>query len=786
MSIGRAHAVALLGLDGAIVEIEADVASGLPWFGLVGLADAALGEAKARVRSALVNAGVHFPDGRVTVNLSPASLPKHGSGFDLGIAAALLVAGRIVPGESVATRLPPGRARARRAASAVSRRAAGGARGGPGRVPTRSWCPRATPAEAALVPGIRVVGLASLREVAIWHGAELEPVEVEAIAAPAGPVATPGEAGDLSDVVGSPDAVEAVQVAAAGGHHVFLLGPPGAGKTMLAARLPGLLPDLDPEAALEVSSIRSLAGLPVGGGLSIPSAAGGAAPHRESDGDHRRRIGRHPAGRGRPGPRTACCSSTRRRSSRRPRSTRCASRSSPASSRSRGRPRRRGSRRGSNSCSPPTRAHAGMPAFATATARCTPFTRRALPRAAERSAARPDRHPARRAAGVCRPTADGRARPRHRPRSRTGRRRAVGRGRTSCRDPVAAQRPRAGHLAPIAASAPRIAVPRPRSTVRWNAARSPCAATTACCGSRGRWPTSTGSRAPAPTRSVGRSTCGRQRHDDPRYRGDDRDVVDATPDRSVPGSRRARGSIRPGDLDAASPSRAIARRAGWSPSSAPRPPWRCCWIVATGPRSPMRCRAGSAADAEPDDREEFEAAVARWVPRLSRETALRALTQAARFGVKLMCPDDPEWPRRVRRSRRPRPDRDLVRGRRESLSTLARSIALVGARAATGYGEHVTIDVAAGLVDRGFTIVSGAAYGIDGAAHRAALASRGTTIAFLAGGLDRFYPSGHEALLTRIMEPAPSCPRSRAARRRRNGASSSATGSSPRRARPPS
>ena len=163
-------------------------------------------------------------------------------------------------------------------------------------------------------------------------------------------------------------------------------------------------------------------------------------------------------------------------------------------------------------------------------------------------------------------------------------------------------------------------------------------------------------------------------------------------------------------------------------------------------------RAGSAGDAEPDDREEFEAAVARWVPRLSRESALRALTQAARFGVRLMSPDDAEWPAGFADLGDHGPIAIWMRGRRESLTTVARSIALVGARAATGYGEHVTIDVAAGLVDRGFTIVSGAAYGIDGAAHRATLASRGTTIAFLAGGLDRFYPSGHEALLTRIMD----------------------------------
>ncbi|HTL42213.1 MAG TPA: ATP-binding protein [Pseudolysinimonas sp.] len=126
--------------------------------------------------------------------------------------------------------------------------------------------PAGNAAEARLVPDVHVVSVASLREAAIFHGAELEPVEVE----PLMPVtlAQPSEqAGDLSEVIGNPDAVEAMQIAAAGGHHVYLLGPPGAGKTMLASRLPGLLPDLTPAEGIEVSSIRSLVGMPVGADL---------------------------------------------------------------------------------------------------------------------------------------------------------------------------------------------------------------------------------------------------------------------------------------------------------------------------------------------------------------------------------------------------------------------------------------------------------------------------------------------------------------------------------------
>lgn len=152
------------------------------------------------------------------------------------------------------------------------------------------------------------------------------------------------------------------------------------------------------------------------------------------------------------------------------------------------------------------------------------------------------------------------------------------------------------------------------------------------------------------------------------------------------------------------------------------------------------------------DDTELRDAVQRWVPRISKADALLAFRQAARFAVSLVVPGDTEWPAGFADLGDHAPHALWLRGDRTALTALDRSIAIVGARAATGYGEHVTIEVASGLVDRGYAIVSGAAYGIDGAAHRAALASRGTTIAFLAGGLDRFYPSGHEALLGRIVD----------------------------------
>lgn len=148
---------------------------------------------------------------------------------------------------------------------------------------------------------------------------------------------------------------------------------------------------------------------------------------------------------------------------------------------------------------------------------------------------------------------------------------------------------------------------------------------------------------------------------------------------------------------------------------------------------------------------EVAAGLQRWRPRLDHAAFARGLGQAVRVGAGLLLPHDAGWPDGM-------PDLDVhapltlwVRGRVGALRETP-SVALVGARAATAYGEHVAIEIAAGLVDRGFAVVSGGAYGIDGTAHRSALANGGTTVAFLAGGVDRFYPAGHEALLSRIAE----------------------------------
>jgi magnesium chelatase family protein len=265
MAIGRTYAISLLGLTGAVVEIEADISSNLPAFVLIGLPDASLGEAKERVRAAAVNSGCALPGRKITVNLSPAALPKHGSMFDLGIALAALAASDLVSVASIERVLHlgelglDGRLRPVKGVlpAVLAARRAGF---------ESVMVPTGNGDEAALVPGIRVIAIPSLLEAAIWHGGSFEPVPVEAIPGPVrGEPVT--ETLDLADVIGNSDTVEAMLVAAAGGHHSFMLGPPGAGKTMLASRLPGLLPDLDAAEALEVSSVNSLAGLPVGGQL---------------------------------------------------------------------------------------------------------------------------------------------------------------------------------------------------------------------------------------------------------------------------------------------------------------------------------------------------------------------------------------------------------------------------------------------------------------------------------------------------------------------------------------
>lgn len=259
MGLGRTRAVSLVGLTGHVVEVEAHLAASVPGFVLVGLPDAALAEARDRVRAAMTSSGLGWPQRRITVNLSPASLPKSGASFDLAVAVATLAGAGVCDPVRVADwvhvgelgldgRLRPVRGVLPAVATAV-------AAGHP-----RVVVPAANADEARLVPGAVVRAAASLAEVAVEHGAQLDEVpDVEVALAEEVPV-PPRRELDLADVVGQRAARWALEVAAAGGHHVLMVGPPGAGKTMLAERLPGLLPDLDEGEAVEVTAVHSVAG----------------------------------------------------------------------------------------------------------------------------------------------------------------------------------------------------------------------------------------------------------------------------------------------------------------------------------------------------------------------------------------------------------------------------------------------------------------------------------------------------------------------------------------------
>lgn len=258
MTVARTWAAALSGMDVGIVAVEADLSNQTPGFQIIGLADRAIGEAAQRVRSACDNSGLSLPRRRVTVNLSPASLPKHGAGFDVAVAVASLATETPMDHASVAATLHLGElgldGRLRPVAGVLPAVHAA-ARAGIHRVVV----PHGNLDEARLVDDVDVLGAVTLAEVAAWHGADVDTPAADPIPAPRADDA-PAAAYDLADIIGQREAVDALVVAAAGGHNMLLCGPPGAGKTMLAQRLPGLLPDLDDEAALAVACVRSLSG----------------------------------------------------------------------------------------------------------------------------------------------------------------------------------------------------------------------------------------------------------------------------------------------------------------------------------------------------------------------------------------------------------------------------------------------------------------------------------------------------------------------------------------------
>lgn len=275
MALASTRAITLFGLNGTLLEVEADISSNLPNFILVGLPDASLSEATSRVRAACANSGLALPGRRITVNLSPASVPKRGSSFDLAIAVAVLAASGLVERVSVSRWLHIGELGLDGSLRAVN-----------GVLPSllaakrlgfkHFIVPKANLAEANAVRGVDVKAFDHLSQVAAFHGSNVTVQEGSTMQAPSESFEPAKMC--FSEVMGQSEAVNALTIAAAGGHHMLMVGSPGAGKTMLAERLPTILPELDEEQVIETAAVASLSGLE--GGLSrIPPFR---APHHSA------------------------------------------------------------------------------------------------------------------------------------------------------------------------------------------------------------------------------------------------------------------------------------------------------------------------------------------------------------------------------------------------------------------------------------------------------------------------------------------------------------------------
>ncbi|MFF2366172.1 YifB family Mg chelatase-like AAA ATPase, partial [Streptomyces sp. NPDC058122] len=300
MAFARTCSVALVGVEGVVVEVQADLEPGIAAFTLVGLPDKSLTESRDRVRAAVVNSGAAWPQKKLTVGLSPASVPKGGSGFDLAVASAVLGAAERIDPRVLADIVMigelglDGRVRpVRGILPAVLAAADAGYE--------QVVVPECAAAEASLVPGISVLGVRSLRQLIAVLADEPVPEEepdergrpdpltaglrlpgtgeATGLCGIAVPEHDPGH--DLGDVVGQHSARTAMEVAAAGGHHVFLQGPPGAGKTMLAERMPLIMPRLTRQESLEVTAIHSVAGL-LPPGKPLVDVAPYCAPHHSA------------------------------------------------------------------------------------------------------------------------------------------------------------------------------------------------------------------------------------------------------------------------------------------------------------------------------------------------------------------------------------------------------------------------------------------------------------------------------------------------------------------------
>ncbi|MGW4319928.1 YifB family Mg chelatase-like AAA ATPase [Streptomyces sp. NPDC004684] len=300
MGFARTCSVALVGVEGVVVEVQADLEPGVAAFTLVGLPDKSLTESRDRVRAAVVNSGGEWPQKKLTVGLSPASVPKAGSGFDLAVACAVLGAAERIDPRVLADIVMigelglDGRVRpVRGILPAVLAAADAGYE--------QVVVPECAAAEASLVPGVSVLGVRSLRQLIAVLTDEPVPEEepdeqgrpdplLAGLRLPGAGSATGmhsvgadqhDQGHDLADVIGQASARTALEVAAAGGHHLFLEGPPGAGKTMLAERLPAVLPPLARQESLEVTAIHSVAGL-LPPGKPLIDLAPYCAPHHSA------------------------------------------------------------------------------------------------------------------------------------------------------------------------------------------------------------------------------------------------------------------------------------------------------------------------------------------------------------------------------------------------------------------------------------------------------------------------------------------------------------------------
>ena len=260
MTFGRTRSVALEGLVGTVVEVEAHLSGGLPAFMLGGLPDAACAQSPNRVKAATASIGTSLAQDRFTVNLSPASIPKNGSGFDLPIAVAVLAAHNLVPAGRVADVVHLGELGldgSIRSVRGVLPAVLAAARSGVRDVVV----PVANAAEASLVPEVEVHAVAHLRQLVAAYTDGKDRLALGFPDTARTPPPAPGPTPDLAEVTGQPEARTALELAAAGGHHLFLLGPPGSGKTMLAERLVSILPRLTREQSIDVLAVKSLLGL---------------------------------------------------------------------------------------------------------------------------------------------------------------------------------------------------------------------------------------------------------------------------------------------------------------------------------------------------------------------------------------------------------------------------------------------------------------------------------------------------------------------------------------------